>query len=84
MILFGLIGYTLRKLDFPLAPAVLGIILGPQLEKSLRTSLEMSAGDFSIFLSRPIALVLLIIAAIILIVAALNLAPKEIRTTSED
>jgi putative tricarboxylic transport membrane protein len=84
MLIFGVIGFVLRKLDFPLAPAVLGLILGPQLEKSLRTSLEMSAGDFSIFLSRPIALGLLIFAVLILVVAALNLAPKEIREGSGD
>ncbi len=84
MIGFGLIGYLLRKLDFPLAPAVLGMILGPQLEKSLRTSLEMSAGDFSIFLTRPITLVLLIISLAIIITSALQLAPKEIREGSAD
>jgi putative tricarboxylic transport membrane protein len=84
MLIFGVIGYILRKLDFPLAPAVLGVILGPQLEKSLRTSLEMSAGDFSIFLSRPIALGLLALAALIIVVAALNLTPKELREGSED
>ena len=79
MLLFGIIGYLLRKLDFPLAPAVLGMILGPQLEKSLRTSLEMSAGDYGIFFTRPITLVLLIAAVLILAVSALKLAPKEIR-----
>lgn len=84
MLLFGVIGYLLRKLDFPLAPAVLGMILGPQLEKSLRTSLEMSAGDYSIFFTRPITLFLLIAAAVILVVAALQLAPKEIREGGGD
>jgi len=84
MIICGGIGYLLRKLDFPLAPLVLGIILGPQLEKSLRTSLEMSAGDYTIFFTRPITLVLLIIAVIILAVAALQLAPKEIREGGDD
>ncbi len=84
MLLFGIIGYALRKLDFPLAPAVLGIILGPQLEKSLRTSLEMSAGDFWIFFTRPISLGLLICCAVILAISALQLAPKEIRGGSSD
>jgi putative tricarboxylic transport membrane protein len=84
MLLFGVIGYVLRKLDFPLAPAVLGIILGPQLEKSLRTSLEMSAGDYSIFFTRPIAAGLLVCCAIILAVSALKLAPKEIREGGGD
>lgn len=84
MIGCGVIGYLLRKLDFPLAPLVLGIILGPQLEKSLRTSLEMSAGDYMIFLTRPITVVLLLISVIILAIAAFNLAPKEIRQGGDD
>ena len=44
----------LRKIDLPIAPLVLGLILGPLMEKSLRTSLEMSGGDFSIFFTRPL------------------------------
>jgi putative tricarboxylic transport membrane protein len=84
MLIFGVIGYLLRKLDFPLAPAVLGLILGPQLEKSLRTSLEMSAGDFSIFLTRPITVTLLVLSVIVLAISAFNLAPKQIREASDD
>jgi putative tricarboxylic transport membrane protein len=79
MIGFGLVGYVLRKLDFPLAPAVLALILGPFMERSLRTSLEMSSGDFSIFATRPISLVLLAIAAAILASSALRLAPTPLR-----
>jgi putative tricarboxylic transport membrane protein len=84
MLGFGVIGYLLRKLDFPLAPAVLGLILGPQLEKSLRTSLEMSAGDFSIFLTRPITAVLLALCVLVLLTSALNLAPKQLREATTD
>jgi putative tricarboxylic transport membrane protein len=67
MLLFGIIGYVLRKLDFPLAPIVLTLIMGPPMEKSLRQSLEMSQGDFSILVASPIAATLLAISAIILI-----------------
>lgn len=67
MTLFGVIGYILRKLDFPMAPVVLTLILGPLMEHSLRQSLEMSQGDFRIFLNSPIALVLLIMAAFFLV-----------------
>jgi putative tricarboxylic transport membrane protein len=67
MALFGLVGYLLRKLDFPLAPIVLTLILGPMMERSLRQSLEMSQGDLSIFLKAPIAVVLLSLAALILV-----------------
>jgi len=84
MLGFGIVGYLLRKLDFPLAPAVLGLILGPPLEKSLRTSLEMSAGDFSIFLHRPITVGLLILSVVVLVVSALNLAPSQLREASDD
>ena len=73
MIAFGVIGYVLRKLDFPLAPAVLALILGPFMEKSLRTSLEMSAGDFSIFVTRPLSAALLILAVVVIIVSTLRL-----------
>jgi putative tricarboxylic transport membrane protein len=81
---FGVIGYVLRKLDFPLAPLILGLILGPFIEGSLRTSLEMSAGDFSIFVTRPICLGLLVVAGAILTISALKLAPREIRETQTD
>jgi putative tricarboxylic transport membrane protein len=84
MLGFGVIGYILKKLDLPLAPAVLGLILGPQLEKSLRTSLEMSAGDFSIFMQRPIALGLIVLSLVILAAAAFQLAPKEVRQDSTE
>ncbi len=79
MIAFGIIGYVFRKLELPLAPLVLGLILGPAIEKSLRTSLEMSAGDYSIFFTRPLCLGLLIAAAAVLLGAALKLAPKKVR-----
>ena len=74
MLAFGVIGYVLRKLGFPLAPAVLALILGPFMEKSLRTSLEMSAGDFTIFLTRPISATLLFCAALIIVVSTLRIA----------
>jgi putative tricarboxylic transport membrane protein len=80
MLVFGIIGYLLRKLGFPLAPAVLALILGPFMEKSLRTSLEMSGGDFGIFVTRPISASLLVCAVLILAVSAFRLAAlKSIR-----
>jgi putative tricarboxylic transport membrane protein len=84
MLIFGIVGYLLRKLDFPMAPAILGLILGPQLEKSLRTSLEMSAGDFMIFLTRPITAALLLLSITVLAVSAFQLTPSQIRQTSDE
>ena len=70
MTLFGVVGYLLRKMDFPLAPVVLTLILGPLMERSLRQSLEMSQGDPRIFLESPISVVLLTSTALILIAPA--------------
>lgn len=67
MIFFGVFGYFLRKFEFPLAPLVLAVILGPILEENFRQSLIMSNNAFSVFLTRPISLVLLIISIIILL-----------------
>jgi putative tricarboxylic transport membrane protein len=59
MLAMGGIGYVLRKFDFDLAPVALGLVLAPMLELSLRQSLAMSAGDYGIFLHRPIATTML-------------------------
>jgi len=58
----GLLGYVLRKLDFEIAPIILGLVLAPMLELSFRQSLAMSAGSYAIFVTRPIAAVMLLIA----------------------
>jgi putative tricarboxylic transport membrane protein len=70
MTVFGVLGYLLRKLDFPLAPVVLTLILGPLMERSLRQSLEISQGSFLVFLQSPIAVVFLAAAALVLIAPA--------------
>jgi putative tricarboxylic transport membrane protein len=77
MIAFGVLGYIFRKLDWPLAPTVLALILGPMMERALRTSLEMSAGDLSILVTRPISAVLLIVAAVVLLSPAVRLLGKR-------
>ncbi|HUP98282.1 MAG TPA: tripartite tricarboxylate transporter permease [Usitatibacter sp.] len=65
--LFGLLGYAMRKLDYPAGPLVLGLVLGDPMEKALRQSLMMSQGDLAI-LFRPIPSVLLALAALLLLV----------------
>jgi putative tricarboxylic transport membrane protein len=64
--LFGLLGYLMRKLDFPAAALILGMVLGDGLERALRQSLMMSQGDISILVTRPISGTLLSFAAVIL------------------
>src|SRR5699024_2693699 len=62
MLFSGVIGYFLLKNDFPASPLILGLILGPIMESNFRRALVMSQGDFSIFITRPITVTLLIFA----------------------
>jgi putative tricarboxylic transport membrane protein len=66
-IAFGFFGYLMRKFDFEPAPLVLAMILGPQLEASLRRSLIYSRGDLGIFFQRPIAATLMALALLMLL-----------------
>ena len=62
MLILGLGGYLMRKLNYPVAPAVLAIVLGPLAERSLRQSLISSQGEFTTFIERPISLTCILIA----------------------
>jgi putative tricarboxylic transport membrane protein len=77
MLLTGVLGYVLRKLEFETAPIVLGLVLAPMMELSLRQALAMSAGHYSIFVTRPISLALLAVGAVLV---ALALRPLVSRT----
>jgi len=61
-LIFGVVGYLMRKLSFPIAPMVLAIVLAPMLETSLQQSLLISQGSWKIFFTRPIALVFMSLA----------------------
>jgi putative tricarboxylic transport membrane protein len=67
MTIMGLLGYLLRKFDFETAPIVLGLVLAPMLEMSVRQSLAMSQGSYGIFVQRPIAATMLLVAFALLI-----------------
>ncbi|MFN3263017.1 MAG: tripartite tricarboxylate transporter permease [Pikeienuella sp.] len=73
MIAFGIGAFFLRRFDYPLAPAVLAIVLGPIAEPTLRQSLLLSSGDPSIFFTRPIAGPITVIALILIFLPALKL-----------
>jgi putative tricarboxylic transport membrane protein len=65
---FGLVGYLMRKLDFPAAPLILGLVLGDGMERALRQSLMMSQGELSILFTRPISAVMLLFVAVLLVI----------------
>jgi putative tricarboxylic transport membrane protein len=63
---FGALGFAMSRLKFPVAPLVLGFVLGDAMERALRQSLMMSQGDLSILISRPISAGMLIFAVAVL------------------
>jgi len=79
MVLFGLGAYFLRILDYPLAPAVLAIVLGPIAEPKLRQSLLLSDGDFSIFFTRPIAGPITVIAIILILLPLVKVIYRKVQ-----
>ena len=66
MLLFGALGYVMRKWAYEGAPLLLALVLGPKLEAAFRQSLMISHGDFGIFVNRPVSLVFLLGALIFL------------------
>jgi putative tricarboxylic transport membrane protein len=64
MLVFGVVGYVFKKLDYPLAPLVLALVLGDMAENALRQSLIMSQGSPAIFFTRPIAAVITAVAVL--------------------
>jgi putative tricarboxylic transport membrane protein len=73
----GVVGYLMRRFDIPVAPAVVGAILGPDLETHFRRALQISRGDYSTFVTRPIALSIFIAAALMLVVPMILKASRR-------
>nr|WP_272213757.1 tripartite tricarboxylate transporter permease [Marinicella sp. W31]MDC2879709.1 tripartite tricarboxylate transporter permease [Marinicella sp. W31] len=69
MFFFGVVGYVLRRLNYPMAPLVLGIILGSLLDKSLRRGLILSNGDITAFFTRPVSAGFAILIALIILLS---------------
>ncbi|MBK5958851.1 transporter [Rhodoplanes elegans] len=64
---FGILGFVLREMKYPMAPLVLGVILGDILDKSLRRALVLADGDMTPFFTRPISAVLWITTALVIL-----------------
>jgi len=79
MVVFGVAGFVLQRHGFPVAPIVLGLILGPMLETHFRRALIVSRGDYGIFFQRPISAALLTLAAVYLVLPLLAWAWRRRR-----
>lgn len=80
MLVAGIIGYYMQKFDFPASPVVLAIILGPMVESQFRRALTLSNGNYDIFYTRPITLILLILSLLTLLTPII----KKIWQTSKE
>ena len=66
-IVLGIFGYFMARADFPVAPTVLGLVLGEMFEREFRLALRLSDGSISIFFTRPISLVIVLLAFVIIL-----------------
>src|SRR5437773_8396718 len=82
MLLFGVIGYVFKKLDYPLAPLVLALVLGDMAENALRQSLIMSQGSLTVFVSRPIAGAITAVAVFFFVLPVLTPWWRRLRGTA--
>ncbi len=77
MLISGLFGFVFRKLEVPLGPFILALLLGPTAESNFRRSLALSSGDYSVFLTRPISIILFILTIISLTYGPIKNAVKK-------
>jgi len=77
MLIFGIVGYVLKKLDFPVLPIIIAFVLGPIAESNLRQGLTASAGSFLPIFTRPLSLTLLILAAFLFVLGRILVKKGE-------
>jgi putative tricarboxylic transport membrane protein len=71
LLIIGIVGYLMRRFDVPVAPCIIGMILGPLAEEQFRRALMISQGDPTVFAIQPISAALLLIAVLIMVVPPL-------------
>lgn len=77
MVIFGVIGYVMRKLDCEPTPLLLGLVLAPLLEENFRRTMMMSGGDATIFFTRPISLSFLLLSVVLLATMTMSSVRKR-------
>jgi putative tricarboxylic transport membrane protein len=83
LVVFGLAGYMMRCWDYPVAPMIVGLILGPMAESQFRRALQVSLGDYWIFFKHPASATLLTIAAFALLAPLLFKGLRRFRGSDE-
>ena len=75
-IVFGILGFALRRANIPMVPLILGLVLGPILEQYLRQGIGAASGDMTIFITRPVSLVFLLTILFLLGLATRNVVRR--------
>lgn len=81
---FGFIGYFMKRFDWPTVPLLLGVILGPLMEKNLVQTSQISGGNFTIFLTHPIALVIFAIAVLVVAGPLIGMLVNRLKRSASD
>jgi putative tricarboxylic transport membrane protein len=84
MYAIGVLGFFMRRYDFPVGPVILGVILGPLMEAQFRRALQVSEGDLTVFVTRPLSLTILVLALVALVVPYLPVLVKRLRGERPD
>jgi len=80
---FGLVGFFMRRFGYPIAPAIVGLILGPLAELQLRRALQMNTGDPSILIESPVAATLLALAALALVAPLVSKTLRRMKSAED-
>jgi len=79
LLVFGLLGLMMRRFGLPVLPLIIGVILGPRIERQLRQSLQLGEGDWTHLFSEPVAIIVyIVIAALILLPLIMRLLHRPV------
>jgi putative tricarboxylic transport membrane protein len=78
-VIFGVIGFVLRRMDYPLAPLVVALVLGFSTEEALRQSLIMSDGSMLVFFQRPLSAPIMIVAVLLFMLPLIQMVWRRMR-----
>ncbi len=83
-IIFGFVGYVMKKWGWPIAPLILGFILGPLMEQHLRASLQGSAGSVLVFIQHPVCAVFIVLGVVLILMSRTLLSKVSVQEAEGD
>ena len=77
LLVLGLLGFMMRRFGLPVLPLIIGVIIGPRIERQLRTALAVAGGDVSTLWSEPLAVAIYVVIAVLLLWPLLTRLPRR-------